>query len=149
MGHESGENDEVSGFRNSILVQQTEAEKAFVANADAGPRMELWSRNDPVTLFGARGMCQGGWSKLSETFSWAAARFSDVSEFRFDVEALGVGGDMAYTIGFERFTGSIAGRPVEPVLVRVTHVYRREDGEWKIVHRHADNPGPDTKMEHS
>jgi len=26
--------------------------------------------------------------------------------------------------------------------VRVTHVYRRENGEWKIVHRHGDEvPG--------
>ncbi len=47
-------------------------------------------------------------------------------------------GGMAYTLGFERFNGSIDGRPVEPVLVRVTHIYRREDGAWKIVHRHAD-----------
>ena len=54
---------------------------------------------------------------------------------------------MAYTLGFERFNGSIAGRPVEPVLVRVAHIYRHEDGAWKIVHRHADNPGPDTRME--
>jgi len=54
---------------------------------------------------------------------------------------------MAYTLGFERFNGSIDGRPVEPVLVRVTHIYRREDGAWKIVDRHADNPGPDTRME--
>ena len=46
----------------------------------------------------------------------------------------------------EEFRGSIAGRPVEPVTVRVTHIYRRENGEWKIVHRHADNPGPDTRM---
>jgi ketosteroid isomerase-like protein len=50
---------------------------------------------------------------------------------------------MAYTLGFERFNGSIAGRVVEPVTVRVTHIYRREDGEWKIAHRHADNPGHD------
>ena len=47
---------------------------------------------------------------------------------------------MAYAIGYERFTGSIDGRPVEEVTVRSTHVYRREDGEWKIVHRHGDNP---------
>jgi ketosteroid isomerase-like protein len=51
-----------------------------------------------------------------------------------------VNGDLAYTVGFERFNGSIGGRPVEPITVRVTHVYRREDGEWKIVHRHGDNP---------
>jgi ketosteroid isomerase-like protein len=25
----------------------------------------------------------------------------------------------------------------------MTHVYRREGGEWKIVHRHGDNPGSD------
>ena len=56
-----------------------------------------------------------------------------------------VSGDMAYTLGFERFNGSIAGRPVEPVTVRVTHIYRREDGEWKIVHRHGDNPGGDPR----
>ena len=26
------------------------------------------------------------------------------------------------------------------VTMRSTHVYRREDGEWKIVHRHSDFP---------
>jgi len=35
---------------------------------------------------------------------------------------------------------SIEGVPVEPYTLRVTHVYRREDGEWKIVHRHGDSP---------
>ena len=53
---------------------------------------------------------------------------------------------MAYTLGFERFYGSIAGGPPEQVLVRVTHIYRREDGEWKIVHRHGDHPGVDARL---
>ena len=83
--------------------------------------------------------------QLSQTFSWVASRFSNVSDYRFDVELVEVTGDMAYTLGFERFNGSIAERPVEPVTVRVTHIYRREDGEWKIVHRHADNPGRDPR----
>lgn len=78
--------------------------------------------------------------ELSQTFAWVASRFSNVSDFRFEVEMVEVSVDMAYTLGFERFNGSIAGRPVEPVTVRVTHIYRREDGEWKIVHRHGDNP---------
>ena len=131
--------DEVEEFRRTILARQTEAEEAFV-HGDPGPRMELWSRRDPVTLFGAIGMSESGWDKLSETFPWVASRFSNVSDFRFDVEVVGVSGDLAYTLGFERFNGSVAGRPVEPVTVRVTHIYRRENGEWKIVHRHGDNP---------
>ena len=129
-----------------MVARQAEAEQALVAEGDAGPRMKLWSRRDPVTLFGAIGMSESGWDTLSKIFPWVAARFSDVSDFRFEVEVVEVNGDMAYTLGFERFNGSIAGGPVEPVTVRVTHIYRREDGEWRIVHRHADNPGPDTRM---
>jgi ketosteroid isomerase-like protein len=33
---------------------------------------------------------------------------------------------------------SIDGVPVEPYTLRVTQVYRREDGSWKVVHRHGD-----------
>jgi ketosteroid isomerase-like protein len=134
--------DEVEEFRRTMLARHIEAEEALV-NGDAGPRMELWSRRDPVTLFGAIGMSESGWDKLSKTFTWVASRFSDVSDFRVDVELVDVRGDMAYVLGFERFRASVAGRPVEPVTVRVTHVYRREEGEWKIVHRHADNPERD------
>jgi ketosteroid isomerase-like protein len=136
--------EEIEHFRATMLARQTEAEEAFV-HGDARPRMELWSRRDPVTLFGAIGMSESGWEQLGRTFGWVASRFSNVSDFRFDVEVVEVRGDLAYTLGFERFNGSIAGRPVEPVAVRVTHIYRREDGEWKIVHRHADNPGDDPR----
>jgi ketosteroid isomerase-like protein len=137
--------DEAEEFRATMLTQQAEAEDALVTRGDEGPRMRLWSTRDPVTLFGAIGMCESGWDRLSQIFPWVAARFSNVSDFRFEADVVEVVGDMAYTLGFERFNASIAGRPIEPVLVRVTHIYRRENGEWKIVHRHADNPGPDTR----
>jgi ketosteroid isomerase-like protein len=41
-------------------------------------------------------------------------------------------------VGYEHTWTSWDGVPMEPYALRVTHVYRREDGEWKIVHRHAD-----------
>jgi ketosteroid isomerase-like protein len=130
---------ELDDFRSDFLARQAEAEEAMV-HGDAGPRMELWSRRDPLTLFGAAGMSESGWDALSRTFRRVASTFSDVSDFSFEVEAAGVTGDLAYSVGYERFTGSIGGRPAEPIVVRVTHVYRREDGEWRIVHRHGDNP---------
>src|SRR5829696_10106515 len=100
-------------------------------------------RGDPVTLFGAADMYQSGWDELSRIFPRVASRFSGVSDYSFKVLVADVIGDMAYSVGCERFTGSIDGRPVESITVRATHVYRREDGEWKIVHRHGDNPRPD------
>jgi ketosteroid isomerase-like protein len=48
-------------------------------------------------------------------------------------------GDLAYTLEIER-TGIKAGGSdnIGPVSLRVTTIFRREDGEWRIVHRHAD-----------
>jgi ketosteroid isomerase-like protein len=54
-------------------------------NGDSGPRRELWSRNQPVSVLGA----------------WRT-----------------------YTL-------------------RATQVYRREDGKWKVSHRHADTVNED------
>ena len=132
---------ELDDFRSKVLGRQEEAEAAF-HQGDAGPRMEMWSRRDPVTLFGAAGMYKSGWDELRETFEWVVSRFSNVTDYEFEVLAADVVGDMAYAIGYERYRGSVDGRPVEQVTVRSTHVYRREDGEWKIVHRHGDNPPP-------
>jgi ketosteroid isomerase-like protein len=37
-----------------------------------------------------------------------------------------------------------AGAP-RPMTIRVTHIYRRVDGEWRLVHRHADFPPEDQR----
>jgi len=31
------------------------------------------------------------------------------------------------------------------MVIRVTHIYRRIDGDWKLMHRHADFPSPDQR----
>jgi ketosteroid isomerase-like protein len=57
---------------------------------------------------------------------------------RVELLAAGVSGDLAYTVELEHTSVSVDGVPVEPYTLRVTQVYRREDGEWKVVHRHGD-----------
>ena len=132
---------ELEEFRAGILAQQAKAEAALV-QGDLEPRLALWSRQDPVSVWGAWGPCKAGWDEVSRIFRWVASRFSDDSivrsDFRYDIELADVVGDMAYTVGFERFDATREDGGVEPVTLRVTHVYRREDGEWKIVHRHGD-----------
>ncbi len=77
---------------------------------------------------------------MSRIFRWVASRFrlSKVSDFRFDVDVADISGDLAYTVGHDASTRPSTVAPVAPVTVRVTHVWRRENGEWKIVHRHRD-----------
>jgi ketosteroid isomerase-like protein len=93
-----------------------------------------------VSLLGAWGPNKYGWDEVSRVFRWVADRLGQgtYSDYRYDVEVAEAIGDMAYTVGFERFNSTNDDGTVEPITVRVTHVYRREDGEWKIVHRHGD-----------
>ena len=128
---------EVDDFLAETLARQLRAEEA-IHNGHPTLRLDMWSTSNPVTLLGAFGVAASGWEEVSETFRWVASRFSSCRVYSFDLIAAGVSGDLAYTVGYEHSERSLDGGPVEPNTLRVTHVYRRENGEWKIVHRHGD-----------
>ncbi len=115
------------------------AELQALHNGDAGPQLESWSTQDPVTLFGAKVPIRSGWDEVSETLRWLASRWSNCTDQRLDLVAAGVSGDLAYMVGFEHIANSVVGVPVEAYTLRVTHIFRRENGEWRIAHRHADH----------
>jgi ketosteroid isomerase-like protein len=112
-----------------------EAEVAL-HNGDANPRRALWSSNEPVSILGALRNAYGQ-QEVNETFTFLEKSFSDCTSYTFDLEAYDVLGDMAYTAGLEHTAASMDGQPRNYVL-RATQVYRREGGEWKVAHRHAD-----------
>jgi ketosteroid isomerase-like protein len=128
---------DLDDFLTPTLARQLEAEKALI-NGDPTPRLAMWSTQDPVTVFGAMRSDIGS-EEVRRVFHWLASRFSNLTDYRFELVAAGASGDLAYTLGYEHVSFSMDGGPVE-LRLRVTHVYRREDGEWKIVHRHADAP---------
>jgi ketosteroid isomerase-like protein len=129
---------ELEEFLATTLAHQVEAEEAL-HNGDPEPRLAMWSTKDPVTVLGAV-RSVSGWDEVSQLFRWLGSGFSDCASYRFELAAAAVSGDLAYTVGYEHTTVSWDGIPLDPYTLRVTHVYRREDGDWKIVHRHADAP---------
>ncbi len=130
---------DLDDFVNQFLPRQIAADRAL-HNGDAAPRMLLYSHDDPITVFGAW-FSATGWEEVTKLFELLASRFTGYEAWDFDLVNAGVSGDVAYTVGFERSMVSIDGRPMEPGMLRVTHGYRREEGEWKIAHRHGDS-GP-------
>jgi ketosteroid isomerase-like protein len=108
-----------------------------VSQRDSSPYEEMWSRLNPITLFPPEGPDKSGWDEVSRTFRWVSSRFSHGTPGSVEIVAAGVSGDLAYTVAWERASVSWEGGPVQPSTLRATHVYRREDGEWKIVHRHG------------
>ena len=105
-------------------------------NGDSAPRRALWSRTEPVSVLGAWRNARGQ-REIDELFATLAKSFSTCTSYAFELMAYGVVGDMAYTAGLEHTSASVDGQPRSYTL-RVTQVYRREDGEWRVAHRHGD-----------
>jgi ketosteroid isomerase-like protein len=136
---EEGEMSHTEAFLASVLPRLTEADSAL-HNGNAGPRKAVWSHNDPVTLFGAA-RSASGWDELRQLFDWLESQFSN-GAYEYEVIAAGASGDLGYIVGIEHSSVSIGGAEPEAYELRVTTICRRENGEWKVVHRHAD-PKPD------
>lgn len=111
------------------------AERAL-HDGDAAPRLAIWSTREPVSVFGAWRIAVGR-PAIEKLFPALAATFSDCVAAEMELVAADVAGDMAYTVAIERSTVSVTGEPRSYAL-RVTHVYRREEGEWRVAHRHGD-----------
>ena len=112
-----------------------EAELAL-HNGDSGPRRALWSSHEPVSVLGAWRNAFGR-QELDELFTTLGNSFSDCTSYEFELLSYDVVGDMAYTAGLEHTSTSVDGEP-RTYTLRATQVYRREDGEWKVAHRHGD-----------
>lgn len=136
---------ELEAFLSAVLPRQHDADTAL-HNGDAGPRISLWSHNDPVTVLGAARTARG-WPEVGSLFDWLAHNFSKCLAYDLDVIAAGVSGDLGYVVGSEHTTASVGGEKPVPYALRVTLIFRREDGEWKEVHRHAD-PMPGVESTH-
>jgi ketosteroid isomerase-like protein len=106
-------------------------------DGDAAPRFETWSDDEPVTLFGAWSSARNA-GEAHAVFRRLASSFAHAGTCEVELIASGVSGDLAYTVARELTSTSVHGEPRDYVL-RVTQVYRREAGTWKVVHRHADN----------
>ncbi len=126
------ERDEFLGW---VETRLRDAELAL-HNGDAAPRAAIWSTLEPVTVMGAWQSATGQ-QEVRELFRRLETTFANCTSYAYDVVAADVQGDMAYTVGHEHTTASINGEP-RTYTLRSTQIYRREDGEWKVAHRHAD-----------
>lgn len=107
-----------------------------MANGDAGPMAERWSWNADVTALHPIGGREVGWGKVGTSFDQVAQAASE-GRIRLDDQLIRVAGELAYEVGVERGSLALAGRHAE-LDQRVTNIYRKEAGKWKVVHHHTD-----------
>ena len=107
-----------------------------MANGDASPMMELWSHSSDVTTMHPLGGREVGWEQVRGPWEQVAAIASG-GQVTLSDQLIRVVGDLAYEVGTEAGEITLAGQHAT-FEERVTNVYRRETGEWKLVHHHID-----------
>jgi ketosteroid isomerase-like protein len=99
----------------------------------------LFSRREDVTLANPFGPPMRGWDEVAKTLERAASHYTDGEAAGFENVAKYVTPELAYVVEIERAEAKVGGREdTAPIALRATMIFRPEDGEWKIVHRHAD-----------
>jgi ketosteroid isomerase-like protein len=110
-----------------------------IIRGDAEPWSDLFSRREDVTLGNPFGPFARGWNDVMATARRAAALYRDGQVVGFDRVAAYETAELACVVEVERFQAKVGGSEESvSVGLRVTNVFRRENGDWKLVHRHAD-----------
>ena len=112
--------------------------EAYVAG-DPDPVMRLFSRRDDVTLANPLGPPVRGWERVDEAGRRAGAQVREGEDSRFERISEFATADLGYIVEIHRARAKLGDAAERaPFALRITTIFRREDGEWRIAHRHAD-----------
>jgi ketosteroid isomerase-like protein len=123
---------------DQVIEQCQKALDEFV-KGNPKPMQEMFSHRDDVSLANPFGPPVRGWDEVARTMERAASKLKEGGMVAFEELAKYVTPELAYTVWLERQKAKLGGRgDVTPFTLRVTMIYRPEEGTWKVVHRHAD-----------
>ncbi len=121
------------------VIDQYHAAADEFARGDPQPIKRLYSHEDDVVLANPFGPPKRGWKLVSEALDFASSRFRDGEMKKFEAISSYEGSEIATILEIEEWKAKVSGRQnIDKFVIRVTTTFRRENGEWKIVHRHAD-----------
>jgi ketosteroid isomerase-like protein len=137
----------------STADEVRKASKEFYAalsrmcNGDAGSLANVWSHGTAVTAMHPIGGREVGWEAVKESFA-KVAELSSGGKVELKDQLIHVVGDFAHEVGIEHGQIKLAGRQVD-IDHRVTNVYQRRNGAWKMVHHHTDTSAAMLDVLHS
>ena len=137
----------------AAAIARLYAAMAKVANGDISDIKALYAHTDDATSFYGWGGYEKGWQAVSKRWDWAGRQFKGGSVAYENVTTV-VSSDLAYTTDIETFEARMEGMD-QPTrwANRVTHIFRLEQDEWRLVHRHAnrleDQYAPSTRLQRS
>lgn len=107
-----------------------------MANGEKGSMAEIWAHGPTVTAMHPIGGRTVGWDAVRDSFDQVAEMASD-GKIELKEQVIHAAGEMAYELGVEQGPIKLAGHPLT-IEHRVTNIYNRESGVWKLIHHHTD-----------
>lgn len=126
----------------STTDEVREASKKFyaglnnMANGTNNALVNAWSHNSSVTAMHPIGGREVGWDKVNDSFNQVGGIASE-GKVELKDQLINVLGDVAYEIGIEQVQAKFAGEEIK-ADVRVTNIYQKDGGTWKMIHHHSD-----------
>ena len=121
-----------------VIELNHRAVDAFM-KGDPEPLKSLYSRSDDVSLANPFGPPARGWGEVASTMERAALNYRDGEATAFERVSACATPELAYILELEQFRLRVGGGDeTAEFALRVTTIFRREHGAWRIVHRHAD-----------
>ena len=122
------------------FMEQRERAALAYCQGDAAPVNALSTNSNPASFFGPDGNVLQDADKIKAAYRDGASKFGPGGESRLEILQSGASGDAGYWCGLQHAEVEMDGKRV-PMTLRISEFFRRENGEWKLVHRHADMPG--------
>jgi ketosteroid isomerase-like protein len=121
------------------LIEQFHLSQDEFVKGNPEPALKLCSHREDVTLANPLGPPVRGWEQVAQISEHAASSSRDGEMVAFEIISKVVTPELAYVVEIERGKAKLGEREdITPFALRVTMIFRPEDGVWKIVHRHAD-----------
>ena len=122
---------------NQVIEQYHKALQEFM-KGNPNPQETLFSHREDVSLANPFGGIMFGWESVKKTLEHAASFYKEGTH-NYENVIKYVTPELAYLVEVEKSKAKFGGRvEMSTVTLRVTSVFRREDGVWRLIHRHAD-----------
>lgn len=121
------------------FMRRREAAARAYVTGDAEPLDQLVVHSGQATFHSPGGESVSEAESVARRYREDAAAFKPEGVTHFEILQQDSGGELAFWTGYQVARAQIGDMP-EPqnMKIRVTEVFRREAGEWKMIHRHAD-----------
>jgi len=123
----------------TATIARLHAAMAKVANGDVSEIKALYSHSDDATSFYGWGGYEKGWQAVSQRWDWAGVQFKG-GTVRYENVSTVITAELFYVTDIEAFENQRVADTADITgwSNRVTHIFRKEDGEWRLLHRHGN-----------